>query len=172
MFLLFTTLWHLTSAARQSARCAKCLDWIVFSGGANVSRRRRLWTWQSVDSRVLPGAPWAGFLTRKAVWRLTRKASRWDIYSNHQDIGSNCVTRLFSEKGGKALKFCLEGDNLLWSKKCATDIEQNWSFWSQFWGIWNFMAYSNHLDNTISIFHLCMFEIWFAHLICHQKSIT
>lgn len=44
MFPLLEILYQqqLSAATRQRARCAKCLDWIVFTGSVNVSRWRRL----------------------------------------------------------------------------------------------------------------------------------
>lgn len=43
------------------------------------------------------------------IWRFTRKTSCWDTYSNHWDIGSNCVTLCF-RNGGQGLKVLFLSD--------------------------------------------------------------
>lgn len=123
------------------------------SGGIEVMSRseERLWTWQAVDSHSLPGIRCAGlgvFLHLTTIWRFTRKkinnlkTSSRGTYSNHWNIGSNCVTLCFLNKGLASnvfRRFALE-------YKCSPNKEKRGNFHS---------PCGKHISNIFKVFVTC-----------------
>lgn len=117
------------------------------SGGIEVMSRseERLWTWQAVDSHSLC----CFFLPPRNHLKIHEKKKKNILrlpaektYSNHWNIGSNCVTLCFLNKGLASnvfRRFALE-------YKCSPNKEQRGNFHSQC---------GKHSSNIFKVFVRC-----------------